>query len=169
MTGSVQLLLVRHAIAEQRGDEWPDDTQRPLSDEGRVKMTKQVKGLDAIGVRVDEILTSPLVRTRQTADILAHGLSGRPRVTELPALAPGHRPKEVLTALEDFAKRSSIAIVGHEPGMGELLAALIGARTPVPFKKGGVALVEVGMLPPVAGSAALLWFLTPRVLRKAAG
>jgi phosphohistidine phosphatase len=169
MTGSVQLYLVRHAIAEPRGDAWPDDTQRPLSDEGRVKMTKQVKGLNALEVRVDEILTSPLVRTRQTADILAHGLSGRPKVVELPVLAPGHRPKELFAALEDFAKRSSLAIVGHEPGMGELLAALIGARTPIPFKKGGVALVEVGMLPPAAGSAALIWSLTPRVLRKVAG
>jgi phosphohistidine phosphatase len=169
MTGSVQLLLVRHAIAEQRGDAWPDDTQRPLSDEGRVKMVKQVKGLGALDVRVDEILTSPLVRTRQTADILAHGLSGRPRVTEFPLLEPGHRPKDVFAALADFSKRSTLAIVGHEPGMGELLAALIGARQPVPFKKGGAALVEVGMLPPSAGSAALIWFLTPRALRKLVG
>jgi phosphohistidine phosphatase len=168
MNGSIHLYLVRHAIAEERGDAWPDDTKRPLSEEGRVKMAKQVSGLDSLEVRIDEILTSPLVRTKQTAEILAQGLSSRPRITDFPALAPGHPAKEALTALKDFAKRSRLALVGHEPGLGDLMAALIGARHPITFKKGGVSLVKVDRLPPDPGSGALYWFLTPKVLRKLA-
>jgi phosphohistidine phosphatase len=168
MAGSIHLYLVRHAIAEERGEAWPDDTKRPLSDEGRVKMAKQVSGLDAIEVRIEEILTSPLVRTRETAEILAQGLSSRPKITDFPPLAPGRPAKEALSALKDFAKRSRIALVGHEPGLGELMAALIGTRTPITFKKGGISLVKVDRLPPDAGSAALYWFLTPKVLRKLA-
>ena len=64
MSGSIHLYLVRHAIAEERGENWPDDTKRPLSDEGRVRMAKQVAGLESLEVRIEEVLTSPLVRTR---------------------------------------------------------------------------------------------------------
>ena len=166
MGGSVQLYLVRHAIAEERGEDWADDTKRPLSDEGRIKMAKQVTGLERLEVRIEEVLTSPLVRAKQTAEILAQNLSSRPRVTDFPALAPGHSTKEVLTALKDYAKRSSIALVGHEPGLGDLMAALIGTRTPITFKKGGIALVKLDRLPPDAGSAELCWFVTPKILRK---
>src|SRR6266568_2569207 len=166
MGGSVQLYLVRHAIAEERGEDWPDDTKRPLSDEGRIKMAKQVTGLERLEVRIEEVLTSPLVRTKQTAEILAENLSSRPRVTEFPMLAPGHTPKEVMTALRDYAKRSSLALVGHEPGLGDLMAALIGTRKPITFKKGGVALVKLDRLPPDLGAAELCWFVPPKLLRK---
>jgi phosphohistidine phosphatase len=166
MSGSIHLYLVRHAIAEERGEAWPDDTKRPLSDEGRVKMARQVAGLDSLEVRIEEILTSPLVRTRQTAEILAQGLGSRPKITDFPALAPGHSAKEALSALKDYAKRSKLALVGHEPGLGDLMSALIGTRRPITFKKGGISLVKVDRLPPEAGSGELFWFLTPKILRK---
>ncbi len=95
-------------------------------------------------------------------------MSSRPRATELPALAPGHSVKEVLSALKDYGKRSGIALVGHEPGIGELSAALLGARHEITFKKGAVALLTVDRLPPDAASGALCWFLPPRILRKLA-
>lgn len=162
------LYLVRHAIAEDRGEAWPDDTLRPLTAQGRARMERQVKGLVAIGVQIDEILTSPLVRARQTADILAHGLPGRPRVRDFPPLEPGRRPKDAMAALGDFSRRKSLALVGHEPGLGELAAALIGLRAPLELKKGAVVLIEAPMMPPAAASGALRWFLTPRILRRLA-
>jgi phosphohistidine phosphatase len=168
MGGNILLYLVRHAIAEERGPQWPDDSRRPLSTEGKIRMETQVAGLEKLGVEIEEVLTSPLVRTRQTAEILAKGLSSRPRVTEFPALAPGHNPRDVLNALKEYARRSRIALVGHEPGIGDLSAALIGARHEVTFKKGAVALVRVDRLPPEAGSGALCWFLPPKILRKLA-
>ena len=168
MGGTIQLYLVRHAIAEERGPKWPDDTKRPLSTEGKLRMETQVVGLEKLGVEIEEVLTSPLVRTRQTADILAKGLSSRPRVTVFDALAPGHSAKEMMNALKEYAKKTRIALVGHEPGIGDLSAALVGARNPITFKKGGVALIRVERLPPDAGSGALLWFLSPKVLRQLA-
>jgi phosphohistidine phosphatase len=168
MPGSVLLYLVRHAIAEQRGDAWPDDRLRPLTEEGRAKMERQVKGLAALGVQVDAILTSPLVRTRQTADILGQGLRGRPEVIDWEPLEPERRPKDVFIGLKAYREYTSLALVGHEPGIGDLSAALIAARHPVAFKKGAVALIEVAMLPPAAGAGELRWFLTPRILRQVA-
>jgi phosphohistidine phosphatase len=131
-------------------------------------MERQVEGLAALGVQVDAILTSPLVRTRQTADILLHGLRGRPEVIDWEPLEPERRPKDVLAALKAYREYTSLALVGHEPGIGDLAAALIAARHPIGFKKGAVALIETPLLPPAAGSGELSWFLTPRILRRVA-
>jgi phosphohistidine phosphatase len=170
MSGSVLLYLVRHAIAEERGPAWPDDRLRPLTDEGRQRMARQVQGLVAIDVEIDEILTSPLVRTRQTAEILSKGLRGHPPVMDFPPLEPGNGAKDVLAELKPFKgqRQTRLALVGHEPGIGELAAALIGARQSVCFKKGAVALFEVDALPPSAGASELRWFLAPRILRRLA-
>jgi phosphohistidine phosphatase len=168
MPGSVELYLVRHAIAEERGDAWPDDRLRPLSAEGIARMKRQAKGLVAVGATFDQILSSPLVRARQTAEILADAYPAAPRIADWPALEPDRRPREALTGLREFARRTSLALVGHEPHIGELLALLLGVRHAVPFKKGSVALVEVALLPPPPGSGELLWFLTPRILRRLA-
>jgi phosphohistidine phosphatase len=168
MPGRIQLYLVRHAIAEERGPEWPDDRLRPLTKEGAARMAREAASLVEVASRPDEILTSPLVRTRQTADILAAAWPKKIKVTEIEPLAPGGRPRAVLQALEAFARRGSLALVGHEPGIGELTAALIGMRTPLAFKKGAVALVEVALLPPPPGSGELRWLLSPRILRKLA-
>lgn len=169
MPDAVQLYVIRHAIAHQRGEDWPDDRLRPLTEDGRARMAKEARGLVAMGAAFDEILTSPLVRTRQTADILADAFRASPRITEVPALEPGRTPKEVATALRNFTRRTSLALVGHEPGLGELAAWLVGLRGPLAFKKGAVALVEVALLPPPAGSGELRWFVPPRILRKLAG
>ena len=70
----------------------------------------------------------------------------------------------VLSDLEKHAKRDSIALVGHEPGIGELAARLIGTRHPIPFKKGAVCRVDLEMLPP-SGPGELRWLLTPKIMR----
>ena len=165
MPGSFHLYLVRHAIAEDRSDKWPDDSQRPLTEEGIRKWRRQAAGLAAIDARPDLILTSPFVRARQTADYLAAAWPKQPKVVELKALESGARPRDVLKALEPFAKHASLALVGHEPGLGELAALLVGFKTAQEFRKGGVARIDVAILPPPAGSGSLQWWLTPRVLR----
>jgi phosphohistidine phosphatase len=168
MRGRIQLFLVRHAIAEDRGADWPDDRLRPLTKEGAARMAREAAGLVALDVRIEEILTSPLVRARHTADILAAAWPKRLRVREVEALAPGAKPRAALQMLGELTKRTSVALVGHEPGLGELAGLLIGMRTPLTFKKGAVALVEVALLPPPAGSGVLQWLLTPRILRRLA-
>src|SRR5215470_13447015 len=159
------LYLVRHAIAAERGDEWPDDSKRPLTVEGINRFKEAVEGLAWLDVGIDEIFTSPLVRAKQTATLLAHGLGNKTSVKMLDALAPGHSPAQVMSELSRSAKRHRIALVGHEPGLGELAAHLIGAARALPFKKGGVCYITIqGLTSRRPGE--LVWFLPPKVLRR---
>ena len=162
-----ELYLVRHAIAAERGDEWPDDTKRPLTAVGVNRFREVVEGLGELDVTIDEIFTSPLVRAKQTADLLAAGVDGKAAVKVLDALAPGHSPAVVLSQLAKAAKRRRIALVGHEPDLGELAAHLIGAQRALPFKKGGVCRIDVAGLT-AKSAGALTWFATPKMLRSVA-
>jgi len=159
-----EIYLIRHGIAEERGEAWPDDTKRPLTDEGISKLRKCARGLKQLGVGFDIIVTSPLVRTRQTAEIVAAELDPHPHITTAESLAPGGSVAAVMTDLEKHAKRARVALVGHEPGIGELAARLIGTRHAIPFKKGAVCRIDVEGLPP-AGPGDLRWLLTPRIMR----
>jgi phosphohistidine phosphatase len=117
-----------------------------------------------LGVSIDVVLTSPFVRTRQTAEILAAAFTPRPAVVNVEALAPGGAFSALMAELEKHTRRSHIVIVGHEPGIGELAARLVGLRHPIEFKKGAVCRIDVDALPP-RGPGALRWFLTPKILR----
>jgi phosphohistidine phosphatase len=160
----VALYLVRHAIAEPHGSAWPDDTKRPLTHRGMARMREAVRGLDASGVDLTLVLTSPLVRARQTAEILARGLSSVPGVEVTNALLPGQPAARVVDALAPHGRHRAIALVGHEPGLGELAAWLLGAREPLPFKKGGVCRIDLPSMPPTPPGQ-LRWFALPRMLR----
>ena len=164
MATPCELYLVRHAIAAERGSEWPDDTKRPLTERGITRFKEVVKGLHRLDVEIDEIFTSPLLRAHQTAELLAAGLEGKPSIKVLEGLAPGHPAATVMTQLAKVARRRRIALVGHEPDLGELAAHLIGAGRALPFKKGGVCRIDVGSLSS-RRAAALVWFLPPTVLR----
>ena len=117
-----------------------------------------------MGVSIDVVLTSPLVRTRQTAEIVAAAFSPRPSLVNVEALAPGGTPPALAAELEKHSRRPHIAIVGHEPGIGELAAWLVGMRHPIEFKKGAVCRIDVESLPP-RGAGQLRWLLQPKILR----
>lgn len=158
-----EIYLIRHGLAEERGDAWPDDTKRPLSEEGMSRLRKSARGLAALGVSVDAILTSGLTRARQTAEILAAALE-RPPIFTIESLAPGGAYAAVLADLEKHARRDRLALVGHEPALGDLAARLIGSRHPIPFKKGAVCRIDIPSIP-LTGPGDLRWLLPPRVLR----
>jgi len=161
-----ELYLVRHAVAAERGDDWPDDTKRPLTVDGTSRFRDAIDGLVWLGVGMDEIFTSPLVRARQTADLLAAGLAEHPPVKTLDELAPGNEVKEVIASLVKRVKRRRVGIVGHEPELGELAATLVGAPRALPFRKGGVCRIDVDGLDS-SRAGILIWFLPPKILRKA--
>jgi phosphohistidine phosphatase len=161
----LELYLVRHGVAAERGKEWPDDSKRPLTPDGIARLRRSARGLNAIGVSFDQIVTSPLVRTRQTADVLAEELKGKPPIVTADALAPAGSSAAVMQELAKHVRLARVALVGHEPNLGELAAQLIGARTPIEFKKGGMCRIDFDMLPPKGGGM-LRWFLTPKMLRK---
>jgi phosphohistidine phosphatase len=165
MTGTFQLYLIRHGIAESRGEAWPDDAKRPLTEEGIARLRKAARGLERLGVSFDVMLASPLVRARQTADVIAGELDPQPHVTTIPSLAPGGTFQALMADLEKHGRRARIALVGHEPGIGELAARLLGSRHPIEFRKGAVARIDVDALPPSAPGD-LRWLLTPKILRR---
>jgi len=164
MASPYELYLIRHGLAEERGDAWPDDTKRPLTEDGMTRLRRASRSLARIGLSFDVVLTSPLVRTRQTAEIAAAACSPRPAVVSVDALTPEGSAAAVIAELEKHARRKRIAIVGHEPGLGELAARLVGMRHAMEFKKGAVCRIDVEALPP-KGPGTLRWFLTPKLLR----
>lgn len=165
MAATIELYLVRHAVAAERGPKYPDDRLRPLTPGGSRKFAAAVPGLIELGVTIDFVLTSPLVRARETAILLASGLKPKPAVAEIEALAPGGRPQAINDAIRAHAKKNRrLALVGHEPDLGELAARLLGARGSVEFKKGGVCLIDADGATPT-GPGTLRWMLTPKALR----
>lgn len=161
---ALELYLIRHGIAAERGEEYPDDSKRPLTSSGIARLRKEAKALDALGIGFDHIITSPLVRTRQSADVFAETLKSKPSVSTSDALAPAGTPAGVIQEIGKHVRKGRIAVVGHEPNIGELAARLIGARIPVEFKKGAICRIDFETFPP-KGSGQLRWFVTPKMLR----
>ena len=99
--------------------------------------------------------------------MLQRRLNGKPQVVTSDSLAPAGTPAAVMQELARHARKARIALVGHEPNLGELAARLIGARSAIQFKKGAICRIDFDVLPP-KGLGQLQWFLPPRVLRKIA-
>jgi len=169
------LYILRHGIAE---DEAPkgDDRSRRLTPRGRARMRAAAAGMRALRLRFDVILTSPLARALETAAILAEVYGGKPEPQQLPALAGGASPPEVVRALRPFVRHEHVAIVGHEPGLSGLASLLLtgsvsGAN--IALKKGGMIAIETGQLLRAStanpSGATLLWHVTPRQLRRMRG
>jgi phosphohistidine phosphatase len=161
-----ELYLIRHGLAAERGESFPDDSKRPLTSKGVERVRQEGKALVALDATFDVILTSPLVRSRQTAEALAASFGEAPPIVNAPSLAPGGTHNAIMDELaKQSHRRKRIALVGHEPGMGELAARLLGMRRPLEFKKGAIARIDVTALP-TTGPGQLRWFLPPRFLRK---
>jgi phosphohistidine phosphatase len=160
----MRLYLIRHGRAEDDGPDGSDRSRR-LTAEGAARFVETVNGMRDAGVVLDRIFTSPLVRARETAALLARHLPA-PEPEILPGLGI---PAEALgILLEDLgAGGEAVAAVGHEPTLGHLASfALFGRATDAtPLRKGGVACLEFGGRPRAGG--ARLAFLTPaRLLRR---
>jgi len=160
----VQLYLIRHAQAEDRGDKWPDDKKRPLTESGTRRMRKAAKGLARLGARFDVVLSSPLVRAQQTAQVVAAAFEPAPPVVTALSLAPDGNFTGLLADLQRHGRHTRIALVGHEPSLGEFASRLTKARCRFEFKKGGACRIDIESIPPV-GRGVLQWFVTPAILR----
>ena len=165
-----ELYIMRHGIAVVRGVTTVlDDAKRPLTPEGKEKMGEIAAGLVRAGLEVDWIVSSPLARAAETAEIVAEALSPKPPLDFCEALRPGGEPEALISYLAKHSNRRRVLVVGHEPDLGELAARLIGAgrNANMPFKKGGCCLITFSVFPPKAPGR-LVWWLTPRVMRKLA-
>jgi phosphohistidine phosphatase len=163
----MQLLLIRHAIAEEQEDfakTGKDDRLRPLTDEGRKKMKQAARGLKGLVPEIDLLATSPLTRAAQTGAILDSVYGGLKEV-EIDELAPETTSEDFLRWLRK-QKADVVAAVGHEPSLSLILSWLLtgNERRLFAFRKGGACLLEFPD-EPAAGTATLLWALTPSQLR----
>ena len=158
----MRLLLIRHAIAAPLGGNVARDEDRPLTAQGRQRFRRVVAGLVRMVPCPHAILTSPLLRARQTAEIAAQAW-GKLGPEVVPALTEGCAGR-IRRALAKFAEQDTIVMVGHETWLSEITARLLGSSSGHSFRyrKGGVALIEVDS---ELARATLLWFIPPRVFR----
>ncbi|MBA3558244.1 MAG: histidine phosphatase family protein [Gemmatimonadaceae bacterium] len=164
----MQLLLIRHAIAQDR-DEFArggrPDAERPLTDLGRRRMRAGTKGLRQLVSTIDLLATSPLVRTTETANIVAEAYA-LPDPTPVVALTPDATAAAFLSWLRAQDADKTIAVVGHDPGLPHIVGLLLtGKAAPIiAMKKGAVCLLSVDGLPRTV-TAVLRWSLAPAHLR----
>jgi phosphohistidine phosphatase len=158
--------MLRHAIAEERGKAGYPNDDRPLTEVGRNKMSKEAKGISKIVGKVDVILTSPMIRAHDTAKIVARALGAESKIKVCKDLTPGHSLKKLLASLSKFKELKGIMVVGHQPDLGYLASALLGSsESIVEFKKGAICAIEISTLPPSANGR-LLWLLQPKHVRE---
>jgi phosphohistidine phosphatase len=162
----MRLLLIRHAIAMPHGTPGISDDERPLTADGERRFRQAARGLTRIMKRPDVLLTSPLPRAVQTAEVAAAAW-GKIKPQEAPPLATGNFDG-LAALLAELPAEARVAAVGHEPHLSALLARLLGSghEDRFTFRKGGVALVELDG--PLSKGGQLLWFLPPRILRELA-
>ncbi|MBA4378394.1 MAG: phosphohistidine phosphatase [Gemmatimonas sp.] len=162
----MEILLIRHAIAEERGaGAWAGDCERPLTTGGAERFRRIARVLATVWDPPDLVLASPYVRAWQTALILQEE-SGWAAPAACPELEPMSQPASVLTALQARTDAERVVLVGHEPLMHGILSLMLGGSSDavsLEMKKGGAALLRCDA-PPVAGTADLIWLLPPRVL-----
>ena len=154
----MQLYFLRHGEADWPGWTKPDD-ERPLTDFGKKEVRQVAKFLNRLKVKPDLIVTSPLPRALQTAEVAAKQLKTKLRQDE--ALEPGFGISELRTVLKRHRSKV-LMLVGHEPDFSSVISALSGAS--LKLSKAGVALVDID---PEAQEGRLLWLFPPSFARKA--
>jgi phosphohistidine phosphatase len=164
----MELLIVRHAIAQERSvRRWPDDAERPLTAPGIARARRAAQGLKQLTARPQRVLTSPLARAMQTAAILTEA-AGWPKARVCPQLLPGTSPEAVLATLAR-ARSPRAAVIGHQPELTRLLAACLPGDVgggAFELRKMGAALVRFPGAPRT-GRGQLCWLVPPRLLRAA--
>jgi phosphohistidine phosphatase len=164
----MNIYLLRHGPAVERGSaKYRNDSDRPLTAEGRAKVKRIALAMGAMKLRFDAILSSPFVRARETAELVAAGLKPQRKVTLCAALAADAEPAEILSYLASMKPvPTDVLLVGHQPYLGNLASLLLANTSPdaLEFKKGGLAKLAVGASPS-GRRATLEWLLTPRLMK----
>ena len=164
----MNLFLLRHGVAVERDEfDYAGDAARPLTPKGKKQLRTVAAALRALGLCFDVILSSPLVRARQTAEIIAVELKLQKHLVFADELKPGGDAKKLVQKIAGLKKvPGNVLLVGHEPDFSELISLLVTGNHGGGFalKKGGLAKLEIQKLR--AGKCAtLVWLLTPAQMK----
>lgn len=163
----MNLYIIRHAIAADSAEsDSESDSQRPLTDKGRKKMRQIAKALRHLGVEFDLILSSPYVRARETAEVLANVFKMKNEILFSDNLIPLGNPQLLIGEINEKHRVDSLALVGHEPYLSTLIGLLTAenAKLDMTLKKGGVCYLTADDLHHPDHHATLEWLLTPGIL-----
>lgn len=164
-TPDINLFFLRHGKACARSRKWRPDSTRPLTEDGEKRMFEEARGIQALDLSFDLILTSPYVRARRTAEILAN-VCDLKKVVETAHLTPEVQPEAVIQEInKNFSRHKNIVLVSHEPLMTRLISFLLSGKDTlsIELRKGGLCKLLIKNL--CAGPCASLdWMLTPRQL-----
>jgi phosphohistidine phosphatase len=157
----MKLYLLRHGIAVD-ADAWDgDDASRPLTSDGRKEMEREARAIAKLDLKLERIVTSPLKRARETAQIVAERLDLTDCLIEDDRLAGNFDAARLVLLLRDLGAKESIMLVGHEPDFSKTIVQLIGGGS-VDVKKGGLARIDIEDARTPAGD--LIWLIPPKVL-----
>lgn len=163
----IEIYLLRHGIAvESDFMSVTKDSERPLTPEGIKKMRCIAKGMKALGLSFECILSSPFLRAKETAEIVARKFHVDEILELTPSLEAGGSPRQLI---HDLCRRkgqlTKVLLVGHEPYLSHLASVLVTGKQelPITFKKGGLCLLKAAKLR-YGRCATLEWLLTPRQL-----
>ncbi len=162
----MRIYLIRHSNAVDPGTPgYEDDNQRPLTEKGRDKMNKIASALKKLNIKPDLIVSSPYVRARQTAEILAKAMKYKRNICFGDALMPMGDTDEMIGEINEKYDVDELVLVSHEP----LISGLIGSLTTgnpdiaISLKNGGICCLSADDLH-MERRAVLEWLLTPKIL-----
>jgi phosphohistidine phosphatase len=161
----MDLFILRHGEAGRRST-LRDDSKRSLTVNGKKEIEEVSKGLNSMELELDYIFTSPLSRSKQTAEIVFKNLKCKNQIGILDELKPGGNKLELYNKLSILKQDSSVLIVGHEPYLSELIGeAISSGDSSIDLKKAGLARIKTtSLLPKIQGE--LRWLLTPKHMKK---
>lgn len=157
----MRLYFLRHGIAVEP-EEWSGtDFDRPLTREGRERMEREARAIEGLALDLDRIVTSPLLRAKQTAAIVAEQLDRAAQVIEDPRLGGGFNLERLTAILRAHAGAKAIMLVGHEPSLSITIGEAIGGAN-LELKKAALAGIE--LRDPGAPTGTLFCLIPPKVL-----
>lgn len=156
----MQIYFLRHGIANF--DVWTQpDFERPLNQKGIERMKLTARCIQDLDLGLDVLLSSPLVRARQTAEIVAEVLDPKPLFHMDERLSPGFDLQDLEAIMQNYGDAQALMVVGHEPDFSEVIGDLIGGAKIV-VKKGSLARIDISTLSPPGGT--LVWMIPPKLL-----
>jgi phosphohistidine phosphatase len=165
----MNLYFMRHGVAVAADDPAvSQDSERSLTNKGVKRMRRAARGLQHLKIPFEAVLTSPVLRARQTAEIVAASLGIEAQLEETSGLAPESTVEHLLFSLTRYQDREHLLLVGHEPLLSRTMASLLCGSSAkimeIAVRKGSLCRIEIDGMPP-KGPGILHWFLTSKQLR----